>query len=397
MSFEFGIFHEFARYAGQTDAEVFAQSFAQVDAAERFGLDVVWLAELHFLPERSVASAPLLLASAIAAANPSLENRHCGASAAAVPPIAIGGGGRNARSRQRWTPHFRRRSQRLSAHLRGLWGALRREPRSLRRGARDPRALLDARSASPSREASTTFAISRSSRGRCRSHIRRCASRRRARTPIPRSAPWAFPFSSPCASAPSRSWVPTSRPIARPTGPPVTRGKARSICGCRSTSARQRPRRGPTPSTPSCRSTGRSEPSSRSSATRAGARASEQRAERGQALQTIGYEDVLRDKVIVGHSGFGDDTSPGADRQARSQRRPGGAQLRRSHRQRQGHALAAAHVRGGRAAVPVGGEQDGKSISGARMREMAGVGAAAEIAQWWPLIKAANIRIGQGK
>ena len=62
MSFEFGIFHEFARYAGQTDAEVFAQSFAQVDAAERFGLDVVWLAELHFLPERSVASAPLLLA-----------------------------------------------------------------------------------------------------------------------------------------------------------------------------------------------------------------------------------------------------------------------------------------------------------------------------------------------
>ena len=67
MSFEFGIFHEFARYAGQSDAEVFAQSFAQVDAAERFGLDVVWLAELHFLPERSVASAPLLLASAIAA------------------------------------------------------------------------------------------------------------------------------------------------------------------------------------------------------------------------------------------------------------------------------------------------------------------------------------------
>ena len=58
MSFEFGVFHEFARYAGQTDAEVFAQSFAQVDAAERFGLDVVWLAELHFLPERSVASAP---------------------------------------------------------------------------------------------------------------------------------------------------------------------------------------------------------------------------------------------------------------------------------------------------------------------------------------------------
>ena len=67
MAFEFGIFHEFSRSAGQTDAEAFAQSFAQVDAAERWGLDAIWLAELHFLPERSVASAPLVLASAIAA------------------------------------------------------------------------------------------------------------------------------------------------------------------------------------------------------------------------------------------------------------------------------------------------------------------------------------------
>ena len=66
MAFEFGIFHEFARHTGQSDAEAFAQSFAQVDAAERWGLDVVWLAELHFLPDRSVASAPMLLATAIA-------------------------------------------------------------------------------------------------------------------------------------------------------------------------------------------------------------------------------------------------------------------------------------------------------------------------------------------
>ncbi len=66
MKFEFGIFHEFSRRAGQPEDEAFAQSFAQVDAAERGGLDVMWLAELHFLPERSVGSAPLLLASAIA-------------------------------------------------------------------------------------------------------------------------------------------------------------------------------------------------------------------------------------------------------------------------------------------------------------------------------------------
>jgi alkanesulfonate monooxygenase SsuD/methylene tetrahydromethanopterin reductase-like flavin-dependent oxidoreductase (luciferase family) len=67
MPFEFGIFHEFPRSAGRTYAEAFAQAFAQIDAAERWGIDVVWLAELHFNPERSVASAPLMLASAASA------------------------------------------------------------------------------------------------------------------------------------------------------------------------------------------------------------------------------------------------------------------------------------------------------------------------------------------
>jgi alkanesulfonate monooxygenase SsuD/methylene tetrahydromethanopterin reductase-like flavin-dependent oxidoreductase (luciferase family) len=36
------------------------------------------------------------------------------------------------------------------------------------------------------------------------------------------------------------------------------------------------------------------------SANRAGARAIEQRAERGQRLQTIDYDEVLREKIIVG-------------------------------------------------------------------------------------------------
>src|SRR5438045_9519960 len=67
MAFEFGMFHEFQRTAGMTDEEAFATSFAQVDAAERWGLDAMWLAEIHVAPERSVCSAPLTLASAIAA------------------------------------------------------------------------------------------------------------------------------------------------------------------------------------------------------------------------------------------------------------------------------------------------------------------------------------------
>src|SRR5215470_4632678 len=60
------MFHEFQRPPGASEAEAFAQSFAQVDAAERWGLDVMWVAELHFVPERSVLASPLILAAAIA-------------------------------------------------------------------------------------------------------------------------------------------------------------------------------------------------------------------------------------------------------------------------------------------------------------------------------------------
>jgi alkanesulfonate monooxygenase SsuD/methylene tetrahydromethanopterin reductase-like flavin-dependent oxidoreductase (luciferase family) len=64
---EFGMFHEFPSLPGRTESEAFDEAMEQVDAAERFGLDVMWLAELHFEPRRSVLSAPLSIASAIAA------------------------------------------------------------------------------------------------------------------------------------------------------------------------------------------------------------------------------------------------------------------------------------------------------------------------------------------
>lgn len=63
---EFGMFHEFQRRPGQTEADAFTESFQLVDAAETAGLDVMWLAELHTAPERSVLAAPLTIASAIA-------------------------------------------------------------------------------------------------------------------------------------------------------------------------------------------------------------------------------------------------------------------------------------------------------------------------------------------
>jgi alkanesulfonate monooxygenase SsuD/methylene tetrahydromethanopterin reductase-like flavin-dependent oxidoreductase (luciferase family) len=63
---EFGLFHEFQKSGDTSEAEAFAQSFELVDAAERWGLDAMWLAELHFVPDRSVLASPLILAAAIA-------------------------------------------------------------------------------------------------------------------------------------------------------------------------------------------------------------------------------------------------------------------------------------------------------------------------------------------
>jgi alkanesulfonate monooxygenase SsuD/methylene tetrahydromethanopterin reductase-like flavin-dependent oxidoreductase (luciferase family) len=67
MAFEFGMFHEFQCSPGKSQEDAFAESFEQVDAAERWGLDAMWLAELHMAPQRSVLAAPLAIASAIAA------------------------------------------------------------------------------------------------------------------------------------------------------------------------------------------------------------------------------------------------------------------------------------------------------------------------------------------
>lgn len=70
---EFGIFHEFACPEGLAEATAFADGFDLIDAAEAWGLDAVWLAELHFSPGRSVLAAPLTIASAIAARTARLQ------------------------------------------------------------------------------------------------------------------------------------------------------------------------------------------------------------------------------------------------------------------------------------------------------------------------------------
>src|SRR5260370_36056765 len=65
---EFGWYHEFHRQvAGQSDADAFEQGFQQVEAADRWGLDVFWLAEIHQQARRSVWSAPMNVAGRVAA------------------------------------------------------------------------------------------------------------------------------------------------------------------------------------------------------------------------------------------------------------------------------------------------------------------------------------------
>jgi alkanesulfonate monooxygenase SsuD/methylene tetrahydromethanopterin reductase-like flavin-dependent oxidoreductase (luciferase family) len=64
---EFGLFTEFPSPAGVTEASAFDASLAQMKAAEDFGFDAVWLAEIHFQKDRSVLAAPLVIASALAA------------------------------------------------------------------------------------------------------------------------------------------------------------------------------------------------------------------------------------------------------------------------------------------------------------------------------------------
>jgi alkanesulfonate monooxygenase SsuD/methylene tetrahydromethanopterin reductase-like flavin-dependent oxidoreductase (luciferase family) len=64
---EFGIFHEFWSTRAASQPEAFAHSFAEIAAAEEWGLDAVWLAEIHMNPTRALVTAPLIVASAIAA------------------------------------------------------------------------------------------------------------------------------------------------------------------------------------------------------------------------------------------------------------------------------------------------------------------------------------------
>ena len=61
-----GIFMEFGTRQGHSQSEAFREAFDLIDVAEETGLDTVWLGEMHFTPNRSILSAPIVVASSIA-------------------------------------------------------------------------------------------------------------------------------------------------------------------------------------------------------------------------------------------------------------------------------------------------------------------------------------------
>ena len=62
----FGIFVEEMRQGGLGPAAAFREAFEVAENADAWGLDCVWLGEIHFAPTRSVISASLQVASSIA-------------------------------------------------------------------------------------------------------------------------------------------------------------------------------------------------------------------------------------------------------------------------------------------------------------------------------------------
>src|SRR5438067_11882022 len=71
---EIGVYYEFHCRPDQTVAAAFEEALGQVEAADRWGLDAIWLAEIHQQARRSVLAAPLTVAAAIAARRQRIEN-----------------------------------------------------------------------------------------------------------------------------------------------------------------------------------------------------------------------------------------------------------------------------------------------------------------------------------
>ena len=351
MAFEFGMFHEFQCPAGMSQPEAFAESFEQVEAAERWGLDAMWLAEIHVAPERSVCAAPLTHRQRHRGAHQTHEDRHRRPGIAALPSAAPRRRGRHGRSDQPRKADLRRRAQRLPAHLRSLWRALRRKPRALRRDPRDPEEGVDRGPVLlfgqvllvPKRQGDAQALPKTLARDpHRRQQSRHVSGDRQAR-------PWRVRRGSPRHAFRARAR--TSRPTAKAGRRPGIRARARFSCGRRSMSPRRRRRPASEPEESIMYFYRYLGERLEDSATRAGVRAIEDRAARGRRLQTITYDEALRDKIIVGTPEQVDRPADGIEGRARPRRHPGGDELRHQDPASARDEVTAAALRESKAAV----------------------------------------------
>lgn len=63
---KFGLFYQLPCAPWQSERERYRDTLAQIEHGDSLGFDTAWLAELHFVPEFSVMSAPLIVAAAAA-------------------------------------------------------------------------------------------------------------------------------------------------------------------------------------------------------------------------------------------------------------------------------------------------------------------------------------------
>ena len=189
--------------------------FELVDAAEAWGLDIVWLAEMMVNPARSVLSAPLLVASWIVART---QRVRVGTAVQLLPlnhPAARRRRDHHARPPEPGALRLRHRAQRLHPRLRRARRAVRREPGALLRGARDHPEILEGRAVQLRGQVLPVHRRRRCPLARIGRRTRRCAWRRRRRRRSRVWGAWACRSSSACAAWTSPSWPATCASTAR--------------------------------------------------------------------------------------------------------------------------------------------------------------------------------------
>ena len=342
---EFGWYHEFHRQVErQSDADAFAQALDQVADAERWGLDAIWLAEIHQQAARSVLTRAADRRRRHRHAHQPDQDRHRGAGAAAVPSAAPRRGNRDHRPDQPRAAAAGRRTQRQSARLCGVQRALCGEPRAILRDAGNPQDWPGRSRAFPMRASTGTFNEARA---------------------VPR--PYQQPHPPIRIAGASEDTFPVLGELGYPLFVAVRSGSlsglAPDLQAYRAAyAAAGHPGKGEVYlrlslhlAETDAQALEEAEPSImegyKALTTRLEGSPNARRRAELETVRTITYEQVLRDKVVVGSAETGDGSAAAAARGAGDRRHPRRAEFRQRYPARADDAVATAAVREGASAL----------------------------------------------